>query len=271
MNVTNRWKWLNFAGYIAVLTVNALANLIPLGGSMTGDVAKAYPNLMTPAAYTFAIWGVIYLLMGFFVLHQWGVIGNRKAGDAATEVVGPWFMISCIMNIVWIFFWHFDLIGLSVLAIAGLLTSLIVIEKRTEELDGNFWDRLSANIFFDIYFGWILVAALLNISVFFTKLQWNGFGLTDQFWAAVILLVGALAAGAEAYIKNRNMTGAAVIWAYVGIIIRHVSANGFDNRYPLAIIAGIVGITLIFAAIVMKSTDRYYDITNEVYPFVKYR
>lgn len=271
MNIANRRKWLNFSGFIAVLTVNALANLIPLGGSTTGGVSKAYPNLMTPMPYTFAIWGVIYLMMGFFVLHQWGIIGRNEAGDEAAEAAGPWFMISCIMNIAWIFFWHFDLIGLSVLAIAGLLVSLIVIEKRTERLSGNFWDRLSVKHFFDVYFGWILAATLLNVSVFLTKLQWNGFGMTDQFWAALVLIVGALIAGAAVYTKNRDMTGIAVIWAYGGIVIRHVSVNGLDNRYPLAVIAGIVGITLIFAAIVMKTTDKYYEVTTEAYPWVKYR
>ena len=58
----------NFIAFVVVVAVNALATTIPLGGMTTGQLSDLYPNLFVPAGLTFAIWGVIYLLLGIFVV-----------------------------------------------------------------------------------------------------------------------------------------------------------------------------------------------------------
>lgn len=58
--------------YIAMVVVNALANIIPINGQNTGEVSDSYPNLFAPAGYTFSIWGLIYLLLGAYTLYQLG-------------------------------------------------------------------------------------------------------------------------------------------------------------------------------------------------------
>jgi hypothetical protein len=49
--------------YLIMVTVNALANILPIAGMNTGAVSDSYPNLFAPAGITFSIWGVIYLLL----------------------------------------------------------------------------------------------------------------------------------------------------------------------------------------------------------------
>jgi hypothetical protein len=53
---------LNFITFALVLTVNALANILPINGLTTGEVSDSYINLFTPAGFTFSIWGLIYTL-----------------------------------------------------------------------------------------------------------------------------------------------------------------------------------------------------------------
>ena len=67
----------NVLGFVAVLIVNYLAVSIPIGGMTTGQLADLYPNLFTPAAITFSIWGVIYLFLGAFVI--WQLVDFYKA------------------------------------------------------------------------------------------------------------------------------------------------------------------------------------------------
>ncbi len=62
-----RLKILNTATFLMMLAVNALANSLPLNGLSTGAVANFYPNLFTPTAITFSIWGLIYLLLSAFI------------------------------------------------------------------------------------------------------------------------------------------------------------------------------------------------------------
>ena len=97
---------------VAMVAVNYLANALPLNGRRTGDVSDAYPSLFTPAGLTFAIWGVIYLLLGC-VLYQLGFFrgGERSADrDALLNRVGLLFSISSLANTAWVFAWHYDII-----------------------------------------------------------------------------------------------------------------------------------------------------------------
>lgn len=80
------FKWCNTAAFAAVLAVNALANLLPIGGKTTGEISEQYANLFTPAGYTFAIWGLIYLLLGIFVVYGWGLVGDKAPGTVLGQI-----------------------------------------------------------------------------------------------------------------------------------------------------------------------------------------
>ena len=47
----------------SVITVNALANILPLNNQTTGEISNRLPVLFTPAGYVFSIWSVIYVLL----------------------------------------------------------------------------------------------------------------------------------------------------------------------------------------------------------------
>ena len=63
--------------FIGMVAVNALANALPLNGVNTGQVSALYPNLFTPASYTFGIWGLIYLMLAVYTVFQ--VFGRSAA------------------------------------------------------------------------------------------------------------------------------------------------------------------------------------------------
>ena len=76
----------NVIAFVVVLIVNYLAVSIPLGGMTTGALADLYPNLFVPAALTFSIWGVIYLLLFAFVIRQI-VDFYKKKSSAITQKI----------------------------------------------------------------------------------------------------------------------------------------------------------------------------------------
>ena len=41
-------RWMNLLAFVVTLTVNALANILPLNGQNTGDISDSYPVLFTP-------------------------------------------------------------------------------------------------------------------------------------------------------------------------------------------------------------------------------
>lgn len=231
----------NTVAYLIMITVNVLANIIPIGIGNTAFVSEKYPNLFTPAPVTFFIWGVIYLLMALFVLYQWGLFDCSRNSETTVSSTCPWFILSCLMNTCWIFAWHFDVIWLSCVFIALLLVSLIILTSRLDREGMGMADILCVSAGFDIYLGWIIAATIANITVTLKSFDWSGFGLSDVFWMCTVLIVSTFIAMAVVLISHRQLSGLAVLWAYIGILIRHLSENGFNGKYSVVIVFTIIG------------------------------
>ena len=77
------------------------------------------------------------------------------------------------------------------------------------------------------------------------SLSWDGFGLSDPTWAAIMVVV-AMAIGTVTMVRNRDIAyGLVLIWAYLGILLRQTSPDGFDGRYPV-IIAAVVASLVVY-------------------------
>lgn len=109
-------KYVNLVLFMAMIVMNYLANALPLNGKTTGELSAQYPNLFVPAGITFSIWGVIYLLLGAFVILQF-----RHKNKSLAKTVGWAFAISCLLNSFWIVAWHYEYLLLSVGIMFGLL------------------------------------------------------------------------------------------------------------------------------------------------------
>ena len=221
--------------------VNFLANSLPINNRSTGAISDAYPNLFAPAGLTFSIWGLIYLLLAGYVLYQFISFGKERGQkkEGLLKKINIFFIATSIANISWIFAWHYDFIGLSVLIMAVLLILLIKIADilRVEKMTSL--EKLFISTPFSVYFGWITVAAIANITVFLVSINWNGFGIADFIWTSIILVVGSLI-GILRMRKDKNIAyGFVLIWAYLGILLKHLSAGGFGGKYP-SIIATVM-------------------------------
>jgi len=231
--------------YIGMIVVNALANIIPINGITTGEVSNLYENLFAPSSITFSIWGVIYFLLAIFTLYQAGLFRNNDKHAKLLNNIGILFSISSVANMLWIFAWHYQILSLSVILMTIILISLILIVTKIKNTNLNSKEKFFISIPFSIYFGWITVATIANITAFLVKINWDGFGLSEVFWAITIIIIGAII-GILTIIKNKDSAyGAVIIWAYIGILIKHLSANGFDRMYPSVIITVIISIIIV--------------------------
>lgn len=208
---------LNVAAFAAVLVINALANLLPLGGVTTGEISDGYPSLFTPAAYVFSIWGLIYLLLGVFVVYQ-ALPAQRD--NPRLERLGYAFALSCAFNIGWLFAWHYQVIWLTQVLMLGLLGTLIVCYERLgigrRETQGI--ERWTLELPFSIYLGWITVATVANTSILLLELGFDGGSFAPAL--TVLVIVVAAAIGLQA-LRLRSDLGFALVlvWAFVGIAV----------------------------------------------------
>ncbi|MCX6732515.1 MAG: tryptophan-rich sensory protein [Candidatus Roizmanbacteria bacterium] len=236
-------KILAGVSYVAMVVVNGMANALPINNRSTGQISDAYPNLFAPAGVTFSIWGLIYLLLAGYVTYQF--IKKDKKTEGLFSKINPLFIATSFFNILWIFAWHYDFIGLSVVLMGGLLFLLIKIADILYTHRFSSQEKLFIWAPFSVYFGWITVAAIANITVFFVSIGWNRFGIADFIWTSIILAVGAFI-GILRMNKDKNIAyGLVLVWAYLGILLKHVSATGFSRQYP-SIIATVVICLVLF-------------------------
>ena len=236
------FKILVAIAYVAMVTVNFLANSLPINNRTTGQISNDYQNLFAPAGLTFSIWGLIYLLLGAYVVYQF--VKKDQKSEELLNKINPLFLATSLANITWIFAWHYDFIGLSVLIMLTLLVLLIRIGDilRPEKL--IFRDKLVIGQPFSIYFGWITVATIANITVFLVTTGWNGFGIADYVWTIIILMVGAIIGILRMRKDNNTVYGLVIVWAYLGILIKHISSGGYNGQYQLIIITIILCLVL---------------------------
>ena len=252
MNKTNLTLKISAAlGYIAMVAVNFLANALPIGGVTTGEASDSFGNLFTPAGITFSIWGLIYLLLLGYTIYQFG-FGKKNTSEQREQLfatINKYFLITSMANIAWIFAWHYGVIWLSMLIMFALLFFLIKIADVINKEKYNALETVLVRLPFGVYFGWITVATIANITVFLVSINWNGFGIAESIWIVIVLTVGALI-GSIRMLKDKNIYyGLVLVWAYGGIWLKHTSASGFDREYTNVITTLIICIVVFLGTI----------------------
>ena len=247
---TKTLSLLNFFTFALVLTVNALANILPINGLTTGDVSDNYINLFTPAGFTFSIWGLIYTLLGIFVIYQL-LLSFKEKNTQIVEKLGYCFIVSNILNSLWIYTWHNLMISINLIIMILLLISLIMVYQKLNigKSSENKKTKIIVHIPFSIYLGWISVATIANFSAFFVSINWNGFGLSETFWTVLVLLV-AVILGAIFTLKNQDIFYTlVVIWAFIGILSKRLTA---DITYTSIISTVLIGIIFLSILVLYK-------------------
>ncbi|NTW05099.1 MAG: tryptophan-rich sensory protein [Peptococcaceae bacterium] len=233
-----------------MITVNMLANLLPINGLTTGQVSQHYPNLFAPAGITFSIWGLIYFLLALFII--WQVAFWKKDDHGLIKAVSSGFIISSWSNGFWIFSWHYKIMPLSMVLILIILISLALVNTRLYHQTLTKKERLFVKLPFSVYFGWITVATIANAMVLSVSLGWDGWGISREFWTIFALVAGIVIAAAIIRKRRDVPYGAVIIWAYGGILLKHYSQSGYAGKYPLIIytvIASIVAVILLLISI----------------------
>lgn len=225
-----RWSIVNLLTFIGVVTVNALAVILPINGISTAAVSDRYPNLFVPAGFTFSIWSVIYTLLLAHVVFGIVIAFRKKTdpqGIAAMSSTQVLFFASCLFNMGWIMLWHHLHIGLTVVVMLCFLATLIRIYWKQlpfKNLPG--WSsRFFIRIPFLIYLGWISVATIANITAMLVHINWNAFGWETWVWACSLIIVAA-ALGLYFSIARKDPAYSLVIaWALYGIYAKQQTGN----------------------------------------------
>jgi benzodiazapine receptor len=242
-------KWINILAFVLTVIVNSLAGSTTiLGGKFTAEISDANPTLITPAGYVFSIWGVIYILLGVFVVFQ--ALPSQQGKDFQKKI-GWLFALSSVANIVWLFLWQYEYLVFSVVLMFVLLATLILIYLHLDigRSKVTTREKLAVHLPFSVYLGWITIASIANVSVFLVSENWDGFGIGAETWATLIIIVALVITLLVLATRRDIAYGLVIVWALFGIA---VNQSGNQSIVTLTEASAII-ILLALAAVVLLS------------------
>lgn len=225
-------RLLALAAFVFMLVMNVLATTLPLNGQATNEISDRYDTLFAPIGFTFAIWGVIYLLLGVYTVVQ------LVADNSVIRAITPWFIASSVLNGAWIVAWHYEVLWLAAAIIAGLLWTLIRINQHTTATRTTPGSTLAIRVPFAVYFGWVTVATVANISALLVQAGFSdGFWLSAETWTVVILVVAAVIGSTAALVNSSPAYALVLVWAFWGILSRHLAPTEWNQEFPTVILS----------------------------------
>ena len=246
-------KWANILAFILTVLVNGLAGSTTiLGGKDTAEISDANPTLITPAGYVFSIWGVIYILLGIFVVFQ--ALSDEKGKDYKRSI-GWLFVFSSILNIVWLLLWQFEYLSLSSVVMFLLLASLISIYLRLDigKSKVGFREKLSVHVPFSTYLGWITIASIANVAVTLVSVNWDAFGINPEIWATLIIIVALSITMLVLATRKDIAHGLVIVWALAGIA---AGQSGNQNIVTLSEASAIIVLIALAVTILLTKLRR---------------
>lgn len=238
---------------VFTITVNGLANALPLNGQGTGEISDRFDIYFVPAGYVFSIWGLIYLGLVAFTVYQ-ALPAQRN--DPLLQKIYPAYWVGNLANIGWLFLWHYEVFSLTLGAMFTILASLLYIytqiSKKGIALDGN--RKWFVKLPFSIYLGWISVATIANASQVLFFFNWGGWGIPPVAWAVIMLTI-ATALGCLMLWREKDIPYVLVlVWAFVGIAISQADTALVANT------AWVTSILLVLAVLVAFFQKRQFNL-----------
>lgn len=246
---------INLIGLLIHIALSYGTQLKLVNPQEVGEVSDKYPSLFTPAGFTFAIWGLIYLsLLTFCIYH---IVRAYKEDDnhpanRDTRKIGYIFLVNNLVTAAWLLAWTHEYLLLSVILIFTQLITLLIIHRRLSIHDAS---RAMPSKFFtqfplSIYFGWITIATIANTSTFLHSIRWSGWGVSDINWTITLIATAVMVTVWVINRRRNTIYGLVVLWALYGIVT-NLKERDAINFEPIIWVAmggmAIVALAVLFS------------------------
>jgi hypothetical protein len=247
---------LNIVFFVSTIYINYASSAGVFNNTTQASISAKYQTLFTPASYAFSIWSIIYILLLGFIIYQSRSLFVKVRDDAFVQKTGWWFILSCTTNSLWCYLFVSDYILLSTIVIFFILYCLLqIIIRNSMELGDA---PLSTIAFlwwpFVIYSGWLTVACIANVTIYLTKIGWDGWGISPQQWT--LFMIGVATSVNLVITWTRNMREFALVGAWGLVAIGAANSGSFDVISLMAYgCAGLLIISSSVHAFENKSTN----------------
>lgn len=225
-----------------------------------GQVSAKYDTVFAPAGITFAIWGLIYVsLLAFSVFHLYKSFAKTSScqTNQDTQNIGWLFALNSVATGLWLVAWVNEELLLSVILILIQLFTLIKIsiKAHVSNPDRSIQTKIFTQFPLSIYFAWICIASIANISAWLKSTGWNGMGISESYWVIIIIGVAALLSLFIVLVRRNIPFGFVILWALYGIILKRKQADAL--LYEDVINAAYAAFAIILIALIIRILKKY--------------
>ena len=252
---------------IVVFITNALSNFPDAGGfrNGTGVVSDNFYTQITPAGWTFSVWGVIYVSQAIWIIYAWSFVFRPSTPRPISIVTYIFYTVVNLCNIAWIYLWGnlYPQVCLGVVIVfvialyATLVAQSIHLYKQTPALMSKkkykvdlYLTRIIVLNCIGIYASWVTVATQLNF-VIVLQYYWNVDATTAATVGLSILLVEIIVyfilenTILDRFTRFVFIVYPLFIWAFSGAVSAHWGQEE-DSRNPIFTLVLLVLVIVLF-------------------------
>lgn len=232
------------ATFLGAIVTFLLIELLPINLN-SAQVFDKHATLFNPANYTYYIWILIALLQLLYILFANKVFKYNCLSNNAIIITNSFAGLFNLLAIGWIITLHFELIFVSALitVLMGVVLYLLCVNiKNLKPTD--MCSMLSIMPFLAIS-AWITFLSSTNLYMLYVNV-----GLVPNLavWAIVNLALTTIIAIITAISFNSLEYLIIFIWAYVGILVRHLTT--FKSVHLDMVYSTVVAIFLLILAMI---------------------
>jgi len=239
--------------FAAQVVFNVLSTSGVFAGTDQSELSDKYRTPITPAGYTFSVWGVIYFCQAVYVIYQ-ALPAQRE--NKKLDSISPFVVLAFTLNCLWLLVFSYELLWAAFFVIAGYLLSLLKVYML---LDPNYFESgnrvaevLCVWLAFSSNLAWVTVATLLNLTIALTQLfQITSTEMVDD-WCVGLVFFAVFVSSYYTVVRVDPMYAAVSIWALFGIY------NGPYNPPQIFAIVGAIAVLAFFAFGVLNMVVRHF-------------
>ncbi|NWF96000.1 MAG: hypothetical protein HXY34_07630 [Candidatus Thorarchaeota archaeon] len=187
-----------------------------------------YPKLLSPAGFTFAIWGPIFIFQAAFYFYQARDLylpAERKLDMPYVEEVGPFFPLSWLSTTVWFILWAAGLIWPAIAAMyAYLLTTLAAYLRLGINLrERSLREHLFVTVGWSMLAGWVTAATIVNTTTGLVSAGFNPAPIGEAGWTIVVLTMTLIIYLLVLFTRNDYVFAGVGGWALLGILAERLN------------------------------------------------
>lgn len=253
-------SWISLGLLIITLVVNALGSMGVINDLSQGEISDRYASLITPDSFAFSIWSVIYTLL-FLSLIVMITKHQSEYFEKAIHKITYLFWATCLLNITWIVTFSYLLIGLSSVFIFIFLIAMVLIIKQVGTLQSK--KRWLLPVTFGLYGGWLFIATVVNIATWLVQIQWDGFGVSDEVWSIIILIIAVILTSLVSINLRNAVFPLPVAWGYFGIYNNLFEPEGYQGDFTVLQWFALAGMAVLIGIAAVQFYKNKYAVMPE--------